>query len=187
MKSNQILLLAILAVSLIVMGLMNYAASNAGVKPPPQQTKRPTTPAAVQPAAAKTASTPTDDGKHPLITEATIGDPQTAKLRIVLGYSANDDVEAHTFETNQTIKGVEDWVRRRGKSSLQVICVDIPVSMRSDLSTANVPVGLTINGRVAPGCGGNIGLYGTPLSQMTACLDDVAGDSIAKLKSNSTP
>jgi hypothetical protein len=109
-----------------------------------------------------------------LTPELTIGNPKTAATRVTLGYTVDDNVAQHTSDAAQAISAAQSWAQSHPQASLQVVCVDIPPSMRDDPTTANVPVGLTVNGKPPAGPNGNIGPGGLTASAVVQDLSAVS-------------
>jgi hypothetical protein len=124
-----------------------------------------------------------------LITEETVGNPKTAKLRATLGFRISDLVARHPAVEAMTIKQLEGWARGTSFGSLQVVCLDIPAQFRDDRTTADVPMGLAINGKLVPDYGGDVFAYDRyralprmPVPLYRACLPLLPADVQARLK-----
>lgn len=154
MKKRNLPLIGGVLVALVVLALLNRVANNASQNPSDQQQA-----AAAQQTPAVSPKTAQANGSEtqPLITQATVGDVATAKVRATLGYTVDNYVATHTDQVNQTIQQVENWAKRNQISCAQIVCLDIPPSLRNDPSTADVPLGLSVNGKPVPGLATEIG------------------------------
>jgi hypothetical protein len=92
----------------------------------------------------------------PLVTEATYGAARGAIVIATLGYTANEFLAVHPQEENTIASILSLWSGTHTGLCAKIVCLDIPPSDRSDPSTANVPLGLAIDGKVVPGCGKDI-------------------------------
>jgi hypothetical protein len=92
----------------------------------------------------------------PLQTEATYGNVQSAKLRVTFGFTASPFAAVNTSRQKEVIAALRTWEQSNDFSSLQIECLDIPPAYRSDPSTANMPLGIAINGVPVQGCTGDV-------------------------------
>jgi hypothetical protein len=156
----------------VVVLIVALAFVNRLVNGPDAQSSAPPPPAPSKPLPPGGMSRTTGpSGEVP--TELTIGNPSTAKLRVTLGFTADESVEEHTEVANQAIQAAVAWAKSHPGDSLQVVCVDIPPSLRADPSTANAPIGIAVNGSPISGSTGNIG-SGLQAPQVAQALNTLA-------------
>jgi hypothetical protein len=109
----------------------------------------------------------------PLITEATCGDPKTARVRVQVGFTAGDWLANNTNAEYQLARGLAEWVGSDPNLSAQLVCVDIPPEYRSDPTTVRIPIGITVNGKPLPGVRGDMGKGEINPDQVLALLHEM--------------
>ncbi|MEO7720143.1 MAG: hypothetical protein ABIY70_28470 [Capsulimonas sp.] len=106
-------------------------------------------------------SIPSRNG-DPIPSEEQIGDPATAKHKIVVGWTYTPENQAATQNLNQTLAAVRKIAQdSHGAVSVQVVNVDVPAADRSPAAQSVNDVGIMVDGKSVglddnPGSGSTI-------------------------------
>ncbi len=157
MRKQPLVLALIVAVLLGGLVYVNSVASHmapevddeGNLVNPPTTTSGSTSPA---PPAPPAPGPPSPDA---MITDRVVGDPSTAKTKIAIGFSVDDKLALNASSERENVDALTGWVKAHPGTSLQVVCVDVPPSMRGT-DAKNVPLGVSVNGSTVPGLGTNV-------------------------------
>ena len=89
------------------------------------------------------------------VAEAIVGDP-TAKSILTIGYTWTPGLQVKQDDLKSILNTAQVWAHLPGRQ-LKVVCVDIPADQRQYPGDADVPVGVTLNGKQVNGTAGNPG------------------------------
>lgn len=141
---NRLFVVAGLAILIVALIFINRGVNKAGLPdhdedPPPPAAKS----APAQPP-VKLPSTATSD----LPAEQTVGDPATAKHKIVVGWSYNDANQQKPETLAGPLKAIQEYVRQTGGSvSAEIVNTDVPASDRSPAAQTVTGNGVFVDGK----------------------------------------
>ncbi len=154
MKRSPIPVIVIVVVLLFGIAMLNKwqgsgqssdSNSSQQQKPPAQSAAAPSPPIG-----------PTAAGNLP--GELVIGNPSKAATRITVGYTYDDATMKNPDNLTHTVQGLQMALRTAPPNvSLQLVCVDLPKDQLTNPAVANVPLGVTINGKQPPALATNPG------------------------------
>ncbi|HEX5323588.1 MAG TPA: hypothetical protein VFW40_07365 [Capsulimonadaceae bacterium] len=84
----------------------------------------------------------------------TVGDPNTAKTKVTIGYTFDTPTQSHPEKAVAIVDAVRDWVTKQGSgASLQLVCLDLPADQLTGPNSlyAKIPLGVSINGKQPAG------------------------------------
>jgi hypothetical protein len=154
-----VILVLIAALSFLSKG-MNSNARPDHDEDEQQQSQAKDPPKPTPPPAANGA--PVAAGTDPIPAEEQIGDPATAKHKIVVGWTYTPENQAATQNLSQTIAAVKKIAQdSHGAVSVQVVNVDVPAADRSPAAQSVSDVGIMVDGKSVglddnPGSGSTI-------------------------------
>jgi len=162
MKPNAQTLIFVVVAIVLVFGLNHIYSKNPGFSDPnagpldaTQQQSRPQPTSPPQPAppvrehpqvTTNSSASKVDASRTQPPTELILGNPDSAATRVTIGYTMDDKLQANPSGVNQVIGDAQMWQKAHSNDSVQVVCVDVPPSERSDPRNSSVPLGVTVNG-----------------------------------------
>ncbi len=138
---NRLFMGAGLAILVVALIFINKGINKAG-----QPDHDDDTPPAAQsaPAPATLPATATND----LPAEQTVGNPATAKHKIVVGWSYNENNQQKPDTLAGPIKAIQDYAQKTGGSvSAVIVNTDVPASDRSPAAQAVLGNGVFVDGK----------------------------------------
>ena len=141
---NRLFVIAGLAILIVALVFINRGVNKAGLPdhdedaPPPAAKSAPAQPP------TKLPSTATND----LPAEQTVGNPATAKHKIVVGWSYNEANQQKPNTLDAPIKAIQDYAQKTGGSvSAVIVNTDVPASDRSPAAQAVTGNGVFVDGK----------------------------------------
>jgi hypothetical protein len=95
-----------------------------------------------------------------LLPMQTIGNPSKSKIKITVGYTFDAHTQEHPEGATAVVDTVRTWVSSHADTaSFQLVCEDLPPDQLTgpNAAYANIPLGISINGKQPPGFNVNPG------------------------------
>ncbi len=147
---NRLFVIAGLVILVVALVFINQGVNKAGQPdhdedaPPPIAKSAPTTKV---PATKVPGMTPAAGGDQ-LPAEQTVGDPATAKHKVVVGWSYNEASQQKPDTLAAPIKAVQEYAQKTGGTvSVEIVNTDVPVSDRSPAAQAVTKNGVFVDGK----------------------------------------
>ncbi|BDI28179.1 hypothetical protein CCAX7_002300 [Capsulimonas corticalis] len=155
-----VILVLVAALSFLSKGMQRNAVADHD-EDAPQQTSdtKKDTPKTPAPAPLAQAAPP---GTDPIPAEEQIGDPKTAKHKVVVGWTYTPDNQAKTEALQQTLTAVRQMAQQsHGAVSVQIVNLDVPAADRSPAAKSVSEQGIIVDGKSVgmddnPGSGSTI-------------------------------
>jgi len=141
---NRLFVVAGLAILIVALVFINRGINKAGQPDHDEDAPPPAAKAAPAQPPVKLPSTATND----LPAEQTIGNPATAKHKIVVGWSYNEANQQKPETLAAPLKEIQEYAQKTGGSvSAEIVNIDVPASDRSPAAQTITGNGVFVDGK----------------------------------------
>ncbi len=141
---NRLFVAAGLAILIVALVFINQGINKAAKPDQDDDAPPPAAQSAPAKAPVKLPATATSD----LPAEQTVGDPATAKHKIVVGWSYNESSQQKPGTLAAPLEAIQDYARKTGGTvSAVIVNTDVPASDRSPAAQAVTGNGIFVDGK----------------------------------------